>query len=437
MRLRKEKTMTSNRGAIVAVVLGVLACSGQAEAGRVKDSSGRPSRVSSRTPHGNVALDWNAIAVDAIVVVGRNAPASSGLLLGMVQGAVYDATNSITRSHQPLIAASDAPCGSSAEAAVAQAAHDVLVALLPAQQSSLDAALASALARIPAGSGKSNGIAVGQRAASAMLANRVGDGRFANIPYTFGPPGPGVYQPTPPAFLTTPLVPWMAEARPFTMETPAQFRPEPPPDLGSQTWAGDLDRTRTLGDLHSAARTAAQTDIALFWTENTPQQWNRAIRGVASQSGLDLSETARLLALTNVAMADAWIGCWDGKYTYRFWRPVTAIRAGGEPGWTPLAVTPNHPEYPAAHGCVSAAAAEALSRFFDGDTNTFTMDSTVTGTTHTFARFREAGDEAGMARIYGGMHYLNSVLVGQELGRNVVDHLVDRGFFRQVDDDRK
>jgi hypothetical protein len=142
-------------------------------------------------------------------------------------------------------------------------------------------------------------------------------------------------------------------------------------------------------------------------------------------------------------MADAWIGCWDGKYVYSFWRPVTAIRAGGgnpdlvgDPNWTPLAVTPNHPEYPAAHGCISTAAAQALRRFFHRSKFTFSMDSTVTNTTHTFGRFQEAADEAAIARIYGGMHYLNTVLVGQELGKSVVDNLVDKGFFQRTEGDQ-
>ena len=225
-----------------------------------------------------------------------------------------------------------APPGASVDAAVAQSAHDVLVNLLPAQSSALDAQLAATLATIPDGSVKVKGRSVGRQAALAILTHRIGDGRLDNEPYSFGVPGPGVYQPTPPAFLTSRLVPWVAQVRPFTMTSPSQFRPPPPPPLDSRRWARAYQLTQAYGDVNSSIRTPEQSEIATFWTEHTARQWNRNIRMEAARRDLDVMATARLLAVTNTAMADAWIGCWDAKYHYNFWRPVTAIQQGDTDG---------------------------------------------------------------------------------------------------------
>ena len=398
---------------------------------------------------GAMARTWNQIASDALVNVGipapHGGPAHVGVNWAIVQIAVYDAVNSIDGGHfEPYVILIDAPTGALADAAVAQAAHDLLVSIVPGQQAALDAQLANSLATIPAGQAKDDGIAVGQQAAAAILANRAGDGRFGSVAYTFGPPDPGVYQPTPPSF-GSPIVPYVKDIRPFTMSSGSEFRPKPPPALTSQQWADAYNEVKSLGDINSTVRTAAQSEIAVFWTENTPRQWNRAIRNYAAQLNLDLPDTARLFALTNTAMADAWIGCSDGKAAYNFWRPITAIRNGdtdgnsrttGDPAWTPRVTTPTHQEYPANHGCVSTAVAHALKTFFHNDHNVdFSMDSTVGGTiVHHFDRFTDAGAEAGEARILGGIHYDFSVRAGQKLGKQVVNNLKDQCFFSRVDD---
>ncbi len=374
----------------------------------------------------NMVLHWNEIAVNSIVLVAGNAPASSGYLLGIVQAAVYDAVNSIDGGHPRFIAQIEAPAGASEEAATAQAAHDVLVALLPDQRNSLDAELSDSLATIPDGQSKQDGIEVGQQAADQVMANREGDGRFANIPYEYGE-GPGAYQPTPPDFVRPPLVPWMQQVRPFTMTSPDMFRTVRPPDLHSPLWILGYNLTKLLGDINSTARTEAQSEIARFWTEHTPKQWNRGVRGIALEQRLNLADSARLLGLTNVAMADALIGCWDSKFHWSFWRPVTAIWDGGgdpqlkgDPDWLPFQITPNHPEYPAAHGCASGAVVYSLRGFFRTDAFEFAIDSTVDGMTHVFSSFSEALDEVEWARVWGGMHYIFSVRRGAELGEQVV-----------------
>ena len=412
------------------LVLALIALSTRAGSGQMRGD-------------GSLVRLWNQIAADAIVVTGANAPASSGVLIAIVQLAVYDAVVAIDGGYRPYATSIAAPAGASVDAAVAQSAHDVLVDLLPAQRSALDAQLAATLAAIPDGVAKADGTWVGQHAAAGILANRAGDGRFANVPYAFLPPGPGIYQPTPPAFSQTPLVPWVSQVRPFTMATPSQFRPGPPPSLESRTWADAFNLTKAFGDLNSTLRSPEESEIAIFWTEHTMRQWNRNIRAQAAREALDDIQTARLLAVTNTAMADAWIGCWDAKYHYSFWRPVTAIRQGdtdgrddtiGDTGWTPLATTPNHPEYPGAHACVSTAASHALKRFFRRDHTTFPMDAVVGGVryVHTFTRYTDAGAEARAARIFGGMHYSFSNDAGARLARHVVRSMFARGCFQRV-----
>lgn len=414
----------------------------------VRSGSGQ-GRTTSAGPalnnDGSVIRLWNQIATDAIVVTGANAPASSGVLMAIVQLGVYDAVVAIVGGYEPYAGSIYAPTGASVDAAAAQSAHDVLVDLLSAQAPALDAQLATTLATIPDGQAKIDGIQVGRQAAMGILANRAGDGRFANVPYAFPLPGPGVYQPTPPAFSTTPLVPWVAQVRPFTMTSPSQFRPGPPPSLNSRRWADAYNLTKAYGDINSVVRDTSQSEIAIFWTENTARQWNRNIRVQAGRQALDNTQTARLLAVTNTAMADAWIACWDGKYHYSFWRPVTAIQQGdtdgrsdtiGDPNWMPFRTTPNHPEYPGAHACVSTAASYALRRFFHRDHTTFPMDAVIGAVTyvHTFTRYSDAGAEARAARIFGGMHYDFSNEAGAQIGRQVVRGMFAKGFFRPAND---
>jgi hypothetical protein len=428
---------------LIRIVLCVVAL-GLACRSSVAGEPTNKDKTCAAAARGQVVRQWNEIATDAIVVTGANAPASSGVLMAMVQLAVYDAAVAICGGFRPYAVSIPAPPWASVDAAVAQSAHDVLIDLLPAQIAALDTALANALAAIPDGKAKTYGIWVGSQAAAGLLANRAGDGRFAAVTYAFMPPGPGVYQPTPPAFSTTPLVPWVAEVRPFTMTSPAQFRSGPPPALSSRRWKQAYNLTKLYGDVNSSVRSAEQSEIAIFWTEHTVRQWNRNIRLQAEREGLDAMDAARLLAVTNTAMADAWIGCWDAKYHYGFWRPVTAIQQGdtdgradtiGDPAWLPFRTTPNHPEYPGAHGCVSTAASHALRRYFRRNETVFPMDAIVNGVTyvHAFTRYTDAGDEARAARIFGGMHYDFSNEAGARLGRQVVSWMFGSGFFRKVD----
>jgi hypothetical protein len=305
----------------------------------------------------------------------------------------------------------------------------------PVQQASLDAQYVLSLAAIPdTGTNIAAGEAVGEASAQALINARAHDGLLANVPYT-PPVGPGFYQKTPPAF-APPLTPWLGHMEPFTMASAAQFFPdEGPTPLDSQEWIDDYNQTKSLGALNSTVRTPEQTEIGLFWTEHTGQQYARAFRKLATERELSTSDTARLMAMLWAGYADAGIGCWNAKFSFSFWRPVTAIRIGGgnpalvaDPNWSPLANTPAHPEYPAAHGCATGVVSTILADFFGTPNLQFSVDSLVTHTTHNFTSTAELLDEVERARIYAGFHYHHSVIQGKVLGTKVAHQLTQRYF---------
>jgi hypothetical protein len=250
-------------------------------------------------------------------------------------------------------------------------------------------------------------------------------------------PTPGIWIPTPPAF-AAPALPWLSKMVPFTMSSPSEFRPEPPFPLTSQDWADDYNQVKALGALNSTVRTPDQTQIALFWTDHVGVQYSRAFRALAVARNLDIADTARLFATLYTSGADAAIGCWDAKYHYSFWRPVTAITNGdidGNPNtipdstWMPLTATPNHPEYPSAHSCVTGSVANALKNFFGTPNVTVVVTNGVTGTTQTFTSVDDWVKQVQSARIYAGFHYHHSVVEGVVLGKKVSDQL-SRTYFQ-------
>jgi hypothetical protein len=386
----------------------------------------------------NVVTDWDSIASTTIVSVAKEPSATSGVWFAYVHLAVYDAVNAVDHQYQPYVFTTEAPAGASKDAAAVAAAHRILVNYFPAQQASLDAQFTSSLAAIvDTAANIAAGVSVGEQAAQALIVARAHDGLLANVSYT-PPVGPGYYQRTPPAF-AAPLTPWLGQMIPFTMTSAAHFFPdEGPTPLSSQQWVDDYNEVKALGAFNSAVRTKPQTEIGLFWTEHTGQQYARAFRGLAVQQGLDTSETARLMAMLWAGFADSAIGCWNAKFSFSFWRPVTAIRAGGgnpalsgDPLWTPLAATPAHPEYPAAHGCVTGAVSTILESFFGTPNLQFSVDSTVTGNTHTFSSTHDLMSEVEKARIYAGFHYHHSVIQGKVLGTKVA-HQIAGNFFQPV-----
>jgi membrane-associated phospholipid phosphatase len=387
-------------------------------------------------PSSDIVLEWNQRAVAAVGQARMN-PVVGSRAIAITQAAVYDAVAAIDRSFEPYHAHVAASGGASPEAAAAQAAHDTLVFLFPAQAGTFDAALAADLADIPPGQAR-QGVAVGHEAARQILAWRSTDGSTATLPYTPGT-DPGDWQPTPPAFAPA-LAPHWANVTPWAMTSGSQFRPAAPPALDSAEYAAALNEVKDLGRAGSTTRTAEQTDIARFWNDGLGSAfaygyWNKIAQQVAADERLSLVEDARLFALLNIATADALISTWDAKYAYNLWRPVTAIRAADADGnpatepdttWLPLLGTPNFPSYTSAHSTVSGAAAGVLTALFGPD-HDFSVGSEngLPGATRSFTSFDAAAQEAGRSRVYGGIHFFFDSTAGLAAGARLADHVVD------------
>jgi hypothetical protein len=383
--------------------------------------------------------DWSLIAQNSVVVVARKFPGEGAVYMGIVHAAIYDAAVGVAGGYEPYRVTPVVPHGASLDAAVATAAHQVLVQLFPDQQAALDAAYATSLAAIPDGAPKTDGIAAGQQVGDGYLDLPAIEGLNANVPYVQPTPGPGVWEPTapPPAL---PLGVRMPLIVPLALDTAAQYRPDGPLPLYSHAYAADLKEVKKLGRVDSAFRTEEQTRVALFWTDNDIAQWNRNLLRLAGERGLSPVRTARMLAMAHVAGSDAMIACFDAKYEYLSWRPVQAIpRADtdgnpftqADPTWHPLRPTPNHPEYPSAHACHSTAVTTALERFFGTNAVRVSPDSLATGETRTYDRPKDVVREVNNARVWAGFHFRHSDDDGSALGRKV-GRFVTHNFFRPV-----
>jgi len=375
---------------------------------------------------------WNDILLQAIRTSSAPPPrASRGM--AMMHIAAFDAVNSLANGYTPYYHSYSAAPDASGEAAVAQASYDVLVSLFPSQQSTLDTALGSRLAAIPAGPGRDAGVALGSTAAARILSLRANDNSALVTPYSPGA-APGEWRPTPPASAPALLPNWPL-VTPWTMSSGAQFRdPVGPLSLDSPEYAAALTEVRLLGDINAEAlgnRTAEQTEIALFWadgggTATPPGHWNLIAQNVVSDQGLSLVESARTFALLNLGLADAAIVSWDNKYAYDFWRPITAIREDGtdpDPAWTPLIGTPPFPGYTSGHSTFSGAASAILASLFGDEVSFATSQDNNPLIVREFASFSQAAAEAADSRLYGGIHFRfdndHGLVAGQSLGNHV------------------
>ena len=366
-----------------------------------------PAAVSS-APGENAVVHWSGVAETAIAA-GRP-PASSTVLAAMVHGAMYDAVAAVEGGLEPFATGVQAPPDASADAAVAQAARDVLVTRVPGQATNVQLAYDSYMAAIPAGPAKDRGIAVGAAAAAGMLAWRMGDGFDDNVPYEQPTPGPGVFEP----IAATPVVDVkLGKVRPFTFSSPSEYRPDEPYELTSKRYAHDVAELVDLGRNTSTTRTAAQTETVRFFTDQAYAQYSRGLRGLANARGLDLRESARLLGYAWVSAADTMIACWEAKFHFYLWRPNHAIQRADtdgnpatspDPTWLPL-VTGNHPEYPSGHACMTAAITKSLQQYFGTKQVELTLTSTTTGTSRTYERLGEVVEDVENARVWGGLHY--------------------------------
>lgn len=395
------------------------------------------------TDASNIVTEWNEVMLQAIRNDATTPPMASRNM-AIVQTAVFDAVNAIHRGYQPYHYTGLVAPGTSADAAAMTAAYHTLVNLYPAQQSMLSGAYSAGLAAIPDGLPKSQGIALGQTVAGSMLTLRSADGAGAVVPYTPGT-GPGVWQPTAPAYAPA-LLPQWGGVTPFAMTSGGQFRPPGPPSLTSATYAAEFNQVKELGARFNSTRTADQTQIATFWvdgpgTVTPPGHWNVIAQQVVSTSGMSLEESARLFALLNLAVADAAIVAWDCKYIDNFWRPITAIWQAGADGnpltdadanWLPLLTTPPFPEYISGHSTFSGASAEILALFLGSDEFQLTIGSDgMPGVMRSFESFSAAANEAGMSRIYGGIHFMSANEHGLEAGQLLGDYIF-RNFLQPV-----
>ena len=370
----------------------------------------------------DVIMDWNAKA-DAIGIEKQlpNAPNARGL--AMLHIAMFEAVNAIDRRYAPYKLNLAAERTTSKEAAAASAAYDILVALYPDQKADLDATLAASLSGIAETEAKSKGIELGKKAAAgiiALRANDSGDKTENYRPYTT----PGVYVPT-----ATPIESTSPALTPWVMGTGSQFRPGPPPALSSETWTRDLNEIREIGSRNSSKRTAEQTNIGRFWFQTGPRTYNPIVKQIAMARKMDVVDCARLFALSSIAGVDAFIAVFDAKYTYNLWRPVTAIRNADltsntatprEESWTPLGVTPMHPEYPCAHCIVAAAISTVLQSVAGDEVDAISLTSpTAPGVTRKWTRLQDYSDEVSNARIYAGFHYRFSTEVGKDMGKKI------------------
>ena len=404
-------------------------------------------------------INWNAIMLRAIWS-DATPPTQASRVEAMVAVAVYDAVDGIDPVYDfysvPGLNAQP-PRHASQETAAIAAAYTVLSSLYPDQKATFDAAYQASLEDVHGGKkAKADGIAWGQTVGNAVLAWRSQDGSNAHSDYQAAPPGGpiGVYELTPGAGLEAhgdflpPLAPQWGQVTPWAMTSADQFLPPAPPAVGSDEYAAAFNEVKSLGDTNSTTRTQDEYDYAHFWADvpgnsvTPPGHWDEIAEHVSLQKGLNLEENARLFALLNIGLADAGINCWEAKYIYNYWRPITAIRDPrasqinpantSDPNWTPLWNTPNFPSYTSGHSTFSGAASTILASIF-GDITPFTIGSDdMPGYSRSFTSFTQAADEAGESRVVGGIHFsfdnVAGLTAGRQLGSFIAENfLLPRG----------
>ena len=410
-------------GAAAVLAAGVHAGTRQPAATSVR----RPARHAQES--GQPVIDWNQVLLSIVNTPGAQpANIQPTRNFAILHAAIYDAVNAIDRSHEPYLISVRAPRDASETAAADAAAHTALVGLYPAQQTSLDADYSAELAKVTDGPAKDKGVRLGEQVASDLLAIRANDGSSLTPPPFVAGTNPGDYRPTPPNFPAPVFTTW-GGVTPFVLDSGDQFRPAPPPALTSDSYAAAINEVKSLGSATSTTRTAEQTEIGKFWNPPIQNFWNQIAQTVALAHHSDLQTTARLFATLNLSFADSAIAFYDAKYTYRLWRPVTAIRLADTDGnpntvvdgnWLPLAGnTAADPSYPGAHSTISAAGAGVLASFYGNDQRFSLTSPALPGVTRSFTSFSAAAQEAGLSRIFSGQHTRLDHIAGVELGHDV------------------
>jgi hypothetical protein len=388
-------------------------------------------------------VQWNKTLLTIVRTPGAQpATVHPTRSFAIMHAAIYDAVNAIDRSHQPyLVRVEHVSPRASQEAAAAAAAHETLVALYPAFQATLDQQYDQSLAQIPDGADKTTGIDLGKAVALATLTLRSDDGSAATpIPFVFGS-APGNYQSTPPNFPAQPVFTHWPRVAPFALERANQFRLGPPPALTSAEYTAVFDEVKSLGIANSTAATPDQALIGRFWNGAIQNYWNEIAQTAVHAHHLTTAQSARVFALLNLTLADEVIAFYDSKYTYNFWRPVTAIRAAAtdgnpdtaaDPNWLPQAgKTAADPSYPGAHAAISAGAAAVLNALFgDKPFHVNVTSEVLPGVLRSFDSFGAIENEAALSRIYAGQHFRSDETAGERLGSSVADFVVDNFLMR-------
>lgn len=383
---------------------------------------------------------WNDLSLRA-VRYANVAPPVAVQRMAVAHLAIYDAAVGVDRRYLPFAINDAAPPNCSLEASVSTAAYQTLRTLFPKSSEMLDSHHRAILAAIPDSSVKSNGIAWGRRVAAQYLKLRQFNARGQAVAWLTNSE-PGQWQRTLPNY-DKPLLPHWGQAPTLVIPDADKFLPGPPRSLGSAEWAREFELVKQIGATNSVRRTAEQREIALFWadgsnTETPPGHWNRIAQQLIEKRNYDIVESARLLAALNAAMADAAIVCWNAKFAYNFWRPITAIRGAhtdgneqttGDSSWLPLIQSPPFPEHTSGHSTFSGAAAEILARVSGSDEfHFYTTSDSLPGVARRFRRFSDAAAEAGMSRIYGGIHFPHANEEGLVCGRKVAEYVLNHRF---------
>jgi hypothetical protein len=387
-------------------------------------------------------LEWNEIAINAILPNGP--PFTAARFMTIVQLAVFEAVNSISGKYEPYLGTVSAPAGASMEAAAVVASHNVLVNYFPAQAATLNMRRDSSLAAIPDGQSKTDGIAVGAAAAAAMIADRTNDGSSPPMVYLPTIMDPYEWQLTPGC--TGGVFKHWPNVRPFGIESSSQFRSKPPPDLTSPIYARDYNELQTYGDLNSPNRSQDRTEVAQLYAVGPGHYtWNYALLQIASTRHDDIVDTARTMAVMNMAINDAYISGFESKYVYRTWRPVTAIPRGGEDNnkwttagaFTPLISTPCFPGYPSNHGTGSGAARTVLERAYGRFGHAITVAHPLApGIQRTYSDLRAITNDVSDARVYGGIHFRFDQIEGEKQGEGVARYIYNNSL-KKLDDDKR
>ena len=386
----------------------------------------------------SVISDWNAVASTTLLGDTGKALPETLLYLGFVHAAMYDAVVGVHPRYQPYRRHGQAPHRASATAAAAAAGHKILETYSPYAQAALDSALATSLAQVPDGTAKTAGIAYGERVAQDIIDLRAHDGRNAPVQYT-RTPAPGVWRPTPPAYAPM-AVPWLGGVTPLLARSAAQFAPPAPPALTSRRYTRDFDEVKAMGSVDSTARTAAQTDLARFFSGNAAVQVNTALRDQAAMRGLDIVDSARMFALVSMNVADALITTWRSKLEWAYWRPVTAIQLADtdgnpatspDPAWTPLLATPNYPDYVSGYNVVIAAASRALQHVVGPRLNLTLTSTAVPGAVRHYDSGAALRADVVDARIWLGIHFRTADTAARTLGVDLADWS-SRHYFRPM-----